>query len=308
MKLHIAALIISMIQFGCASVPLEVPMGDPQQDAALKTFAVAPDGAGLYIYRNQSLVMDVRTDIQLDGTPLGQTAAMTYLYTPVAPGRHTVTSSADNADTLEVDVKPGALAYVRQEVEVWADSPQARLHRVREEEGRSGVLECGLAPSKATTQVIEVRVEADDPAWAGPLECQASNSFGIWQFSAPGTVSVQPAVAPLHLTCNVPPGSEMETSATATAPGAHERLQEAGRKGAATGAAVGAGAGVALGVAAAPVMGPLFAIVLGVGSAFRGAEIGGVMGVMSSGDLTADDELLYPSPIAIHIRRMATSN
>lgn len=308
MKLFVAVLVISIIQFGCASVPVEVPMGDPQQDETLKTFAVAPDQAGLFVYRNQSLVMDVRTDVELDGTPLGQTAAMTYLYTPVAPGRHVVTSRAENIDTLAVDVEAGGLAYVWQEVETWADSPQVKLHRMGKDEGRSGVLECALAASKATTQAIEVQVEADDPAWAGPLECRASNSFGIWRFFAPGSVTVQPAVSPLHITCNVPAGSEMETSATAPAPGAHEKRQEAAEKGAAAGAKVGAGAGVALGVAAAPVFGPVFAVMLAVGTTFRGAELGGVIGAVSTGDLTADDQLLYPTPVAIHIRRMSESN
>ena len=293
MKHSVAALVISAILVGCASVP----MGDPQQDAALKTFAVAPDEAGIFIYRNESVALAVKLDVQLDGTPLGQTAAMTYLYASVAPGKHTITSSAENTDTLEVDITAGSLAYIWQEVELGDLSPRVKLHRMSEGEGKNGVLECKLARTTPTTQVIEVRVEADDPAWSGPLQCQASNSFGTWQFFAPGTVTVQPAASPLRITCTVPPGSAM--NASATAPSVHKRLENSERKGATTGAKVGAGAGVALGVAAAPVMGPAFAVMLGVGSAFKGAELGGVLGAV-----TAGDEIVYPSPIAIHIRRM----
>ena len=289
MKLFFAMLVISPILFGCASVPERVALGDPEQDATLKAFAVAPDQAGLFIYRNQSVSPEMWTDVRLDGT-------------------HAITSGANITDRLELDIKPGTLAYVWQEVEFSVDSPQVIFHRMGEQDGRIGVLECELALSRATTQVIEVHVQADDPAWGGPLECRASNSFGIWHFLAPGTVNVQPAVSPLQITCTVPAGSEMEASVTAPAPGVREKVQEGAREGAATGTMVGAGAGVALGVAAAPVMGPALAVVLAVGSTFQGAELGGIIGALKTGDLTADDQLLYPSPIAVHIRRLSESN
>ena len=306
MKLSFAMLVISSILLGCASESERVALGDPEQDAMFKAFTVAPDQAGLFIYRNQSFSHGVWTDVRLDGTPLGNTSAMTYLYTPVAPGYHVITSSAENTDTLELDIKAGTLAYVSQEVEAGTDSPLVKFHRMKEQDGRAGVLECNLAASTATTQVIEVQVEADDPAWAGPLECRASNSFGIWHFFAPGTVSVRSAVSPLQITCDVPAGSEMEASATA--PGSRGKVQEGAREGAATGAKVGAGAGVALGVAAAPVMGPVFAVMLAVGSTFKGAELGGAIGALNTGDVTFSDQLLYPSPISIHIRRLSESD
>lgn len=302
MKLSLTLLVIGSMLLGCVG---RVPLGDPEQDATLKAFAIAPDQAGLFIYRNQKIPL-VWTDVRLDGTPLGNTSAMTYLYTPVAPGNHVITSNAENTDTLELDIKAGTLAYVRQGVEFGIDSPQVKFQRMREQDGRVGVLECELAVSTATTQVIEVQVQADDPAWGGPLECRASNSFGIWHFFAPGSVTVQSAVSPLQITCDVPAGSEMEASATT--PGAGEKVQEGAREGAAIGAKVGAGAGVALGVAAAPVMGPVFAVMLAVGSTFKGAELGGVIGALNTGDVTVGDQLLYPSPISIHIRRLSDSN
>ena len=302
MKQFIAMLVTSLLQFGCTSTPV----GNPQQDAIQEPYAVAPENAHLYIYRKQSATADVRMDVRLDGTPLGHTDAMTYVHTPVAPGSHVVTSGAERSDALEVDIKPGSKVYVKQDVETWAESPQVRFHLVTEEEGRSGLLECTPAISQTVTQDIDVHVEADDPAWAGPLECLASNTFGTQSFFAPGTLTVQSAYSPLHITCNVPPGSEMETSATS--PGHNEKLEEGVRKGIGTGATVGAGAGVAAGLAAAPVMGPVFAIVLAVGTTFRGAELGGVIGALTTGELTANRELRYPSPIAIHIRRMSGSN
>jgi hypothetical protein len=302
MKQFIAMLVMSLLQFGCASTPAP----DPLQDTIQKPYAVAPENASLYIYRKQSATADMRMDVRLDGTPLGHTDAMTYLHTPVAPGKHVISSSAENTDRLEVEIEAGATVYLRQEVESWAESPQVRFYLAGEEEGRSGVMEAIPAKSQTTTQDIKVHVSADDPVWAGPLECQVSNSFGVWSFAATGSVTVQSAYSPLHIICNVPPGSEMETSATA--PGRNEKLEAGVRRGAGAGATVGAGAGLAAGLAAAPVMGPVFAIVLAVGSAFQGAELGGVIGAVTTGELKADENLRYPSPIAIHIRRMSEEN
>lgn len=129
---------------GCASVP----MGDPTQDAALKTFSVKPDVAGLYIFRNESMGAAVRMEVDVDGKPLGQTAAKTYLYTEISPGKHTVTSKAENSDSIEIDTIAGKLYYIWQEVKMGVLSARTKLNLVTEEEGQKGVLETKLAVPK----------------------------------------------------------------------------------------------------------------------------------------------------------------
>jgi hypothetical protein len=292
MNNFIAAVLVGASLVGCASVP----MGDPQQDAALKTFSVAPDEAGIFIYRNESTVAAVKMDVQLDGVPLGQTTSKTYLYSPVAPGRHTITSRAENTDTLEVEIKAGSLAYVWQEIKMGVASARTKLHLMNEAQGKQGVLATRLAKSTSPIQAIEVRVEADDPAWGGPLACQAANALGSWPFVAPGSVTVRLSTSPLQITCKAPAGASADASTAAP-------IERSARKGAATGAKIGAGVGVALGVAAAPVMGPAFAVLLGVGSAWKGTELGGLVGAV-----TADGNLQYPSPIAVHIKRVPSSD
>jgi len=142
-KLAVAALALAVLS-GCASVP----KGDPAQDAALKTFQVAPDQAGIYIYRNESMGAAVTMDVAIDGQPVGQTGANTYLYKQVTPGKHTVTSSAENTDTLDVDVQPGSLVYIWQEVKMGMISARTKLHEVSETQGKSGVGETSLAASR----------------------------------------------------------------------------------------------------------------------------------------------------------------
>lgn len=143
-KLFLAILGVALMT-GCASVP----MGDKTQDAKLKTFADTPkDKAGLYIYRNETMGSAVKMDVDVDGAPIGQTVSKTYLYKELAPGKHTVTSKAENTSTLEVDAKPGTLYYLWQEVKMGILSARSKLSLVSDDQGKAGVLESSLAETK----------------------------------------------------------------------------------------------------------------------------------------------------------------
>jgi uncharacterized protein YceK len=138
------AIAISLVLVGCASVP----MGDSKQDVALKTFQVPADRAGIYVYRNESIGAAVKMDVIIDGTNIGETAAKTYFYREVAPGKHTVSSKAENTDTVELDLKPGTLAFIWQEVKMGILFARTKLNIVSEEDGKKGVLETNLAAGK----------------------------------------------------------------------------------------------------------------------------------------------------------------
>lgn len=129
---------------GCASVP----MGDAGKDAELKAFTAKPGVAGLYIYRNESFGAAIRMDVEVDGQPLGQTAAKTYIYKEVPPGRHSITSKSENTDTIEVDTVAGKLYYIWQEVKMGLLYARTKLTLMSEEEGRKGVLESQLAAGR----------------------------------------------------------------------------------------------------------------------------------------------------------------
>lgn len=159
----------------------------------------------------------------------------------------------------------------------------------------STLLGCASTPS---TQALEVTVEADDPAWSGPLPCKATNPSGQWPFTAPGTVTVRRSFSPLRVSCTLPAGASAEPSVTPSR--ANAAGGERAREGASTGAKVGGGAGAVAGIAAAPLMGPGFALLLVVGGALRGAEIGGLVGAVSS-----DAAWEYPSSITLRIRAAA---
>lgn len=142
-KLFVAA-IITMNLAGCASVN----MGSPQQDAAAKTFKAPADKAAIYIYRNETMGAAIKMDVAIDGQPLGQTAAKTYLYKEVTPGKHTIESKAESTDKLELDAKPGMLYFIWQEVKMGVMSARSKLSLVSEAEGKKGVNETKLAETK----------------------------------------------------------------------------------------------------------------------------------------------------------------
>ena len=142
-KLFVAAA-IAVNLVGCASVN----MGTPQADAAAKQFVAPADKAGVYIYRNESMGSAVKMDVDLDGQPIGQTVAKTYLYKEVPAGKHTITSKAENDSTVEVDAKPGMLYYVWQEVKMGVLSARSKLQLVDAATGKAGVSESKLAETK----------------------------------------------------------------------------------------------------------------------------------------------------------------
>lgn len=141
MKKLISIAAVTMLISACTSVP----MGDPARDAALKTFKAPTEKAGLYVYRNENMGGAVRMDVLVDGVQIGSTAANTYLYSELTPGKHTVTSKAENSDSVEIDAQPGTIAFVWQEVKMGLLYARTKLHLVTSTEGKKGVEETKLA-------------------------------------------------------------------------------------------------------------------------------------------------------------------
>ncbi|MEJ2762506.1 DUF2846 domain-containing protein [Photobacterium sp. MCCC 1A19761] len=142
-KRLLAAAGLALVMTGCASVE----MADSAQDAQLKTFQTNPDVAGVYIYRNEGLGAAVTMDVAVNGQPLGQTAAHTYLYAELPEGKHTIQSEAENTSELELDVKKGRLYYIWQEVKMGIMYARNKLQLVDENTGQQGVKESKLAVS-----------------------------------------------------------------------------------------------------------------------------------------------------------------
>jgi hypothetical protein len=139
----VRALVIAAALFaaGCASVP----MGSPQQDQAVKTFATSPGKAGVYVFRNEGFGGAVTMDVLLDDQPLGQTGPKTFLYVQVEPGYHRLSSKAENVSMVNFIAEAGRNYFIWQEVKMGFLYARNELKIVDEKTGQQGVLECSLA-------------------------------------------------------------------------------------------------------------------------------------------------------------------
>jgi len=137
-KFLLPTLLVSMFFSGCASVP----MGDPVRDIELKRFRAPMEKAGVFIYRNEIFGAEVRMDILVDGRDVGSTAARTFVYVELEPGTHLITSKAPSGrDSIELNLTPGSLTFLWQEVKMGGYGARTKIHLVTEEQGKRGVLE-----------------------------------------------------------------------------------------------------------------------------------------------------------------------
>lgn len=139
----VAVLLASMLFAGCASVP----MASKEEDAAAKAFkAPAAEVTGVYIYRDSNFGAAVKKLVALDGKPLFQSAAKTYFYTEVQPGKHTLSTESEFGDnTLDFVAEGGKNQFYRNYIKMGVFVGGANLEAVSEEDGKAGVLECERA-------------------------------------------------------------------------------------------------------------------------------------------------------------------
>lgn len=198
----LAALAFALLMTGCASVP----MGDAGQDSALKTFpAPRPGTAGIYIYRNETFGAAIKQVLDIDGMTLGQSAAKTYFYTEVAPGRHTITSRAENTDSVDINAVAGKLYFVWQEIKMGLVQARTKLNLVNDAEGKKGVRESQLAASSLTPTAIAAApaaaarsqpaapVPSAVPVAPGAYAGQWSGSYRCGEFVGTWRISTSPA-------------------------------------------------------------------------------------------------------------------
>ena len=140
-KIMLVGLLVSTaLVSGCATVP----MASVERDTQSKTFSVKPDKANIYVYRSESMGGAVKMDVDIDGKPIGQTVAKSYFAMEVAPGKHTLTSKAENDSILDVEAEAGKNYFVWQEVKMGLLYARNKLQLVDDATGKAGVSECKL--------------------------------------------------------------------------------------------------------------------------------------------------------------------
>jgi PBP1b-binding outer membrane lipoprotein LpoB len=129
---------------GCASVP----MASVERDTAAKSFAVKPDKANIYVYRNETIGSAIKMPVALNGKLVGDTGPTTYMVLEVPPGTHTILSKTENDSTLTINAVGGRNYFVWQEVKMGMFAARSALQQVDEAKGKAGVAECKLIEVK----------------------------------------------------------------------------------------------------------------------------------------------------------------
>lgn len=133
----LAAVLSSLSLTSCRSVP----MASVQEDTVGKSFKPNPDGARIYLYRNELFGGEIKIDVALDGQPVGKTLPNTYLLLDVPVGNHSILSESENKDVLDINAEKGKIYYVWQEVKLGMWLARNKLQLVDEATGKKGVLE-----------------------------------------------------------------------------------------------------------------------------------------------------------------------
>ncbi len=144
MKIRKALLILVTLAIVTLSGCATVPMASKAQDTEAKQFIVPEGKSSIYVYRNEFLGGAVAMEIDLDGSQVAITRANNYVRLIVEPGKHTITSHAENEHSVDVNAEKGKNHFVWQEAKMGIMMARTKLNLVDEEEGRQGVNECSL--------------------------------------------------------------------------------------------------------------------------------------------------------------------
>ncbi len=132
-------ILLTSLMIGCSpSVPLE----NHQADYNAKKFITNNNKSNIYIYRNETL--SERVTVTIDEKIIGDTGPKTFLKVTINPGKHTISSLAENVSKVTLNTKPGHNYYIWQENKMGISMTHTKLHIVSEIDGKKGVRECKL--------------------------------------------------------------------------------------------------------------------------------------------------------------------
>ena len=146
MKSVLLATVISIsLLAGCASVP----MGSNTESNLAKEFRLpAPDKAGIYIYRKDTVVgAALKKGVWIDKECIGETARGVFFYHEVDGDKdHTISTESEfSPNDLVIYMKSGMLYFVQQFIKMGLLVGGAGVEQKDEEIGKKEVSELNMA-------------------------------------------------------------------------------------------------------------------------------------------------------------------
>ena len=111
---------------GCGSAPL----APPKADTLAKQMLPAEGKAVIYLFRNSPPSAGWTIPVTLDGKEMGVTGGQTYFRWEVSPGEHMIISKTHTWSGLMVNVEPGHMYYVWQDIGIGFFVPTSELRFV----------------------------------------------------------------------------------------------------------------------------------------------------------------------------------
>ncbi len=101
-------LVLPFLFIGCASTPKP----PPQYRAASNSFTPPAGKAGLYVFKEGSLIPATDShQISLDGQLLGIVSSSSFIYSPITPGAHVITGESGQ---VNLTAQAGQNYFVKQ--------------------------------------------------------------------------------------------------------------------------------------------------------------------------------------------------
>jgi len=123
-----------------------------QHDSTAKSLTPVDGKSIVYILRPTNFGALVRMGVDCDGASIGATHAKTYIYSILSPGKHTLVSKAENKYSLDVDLEPGKIYYIKQKVEMGFAFAETALAVISDEDGKKYLEKCKLSKDNVYSQ------------------------------------------------------------------------------------------------------------------------------------------------------------
>ena len=134
-----------------SSTPLPARLSRKEKDKWAKSLKPDDGKALVYIVRPSMMGALIHMKVRCDSVPIGSTSAGNYVYAMLEPGKHTLTSHAENLATLDIVVEAGKVYYIRQRSEMGALYAETDLELVDEKDGQKYLKKCEIAKDNAAT-------------------------------------------------------------------------------------------------------------------------------------------------------------
>lgn len=145
--LKLLALASIALIYGCASAPSMEKMQAEVAGYELPKATTADQGL-VYVVRPSNAGGLVRFNVFLDdredASEMGYNRGNQYIYFYVEPGKHTISSKAENWADLSFEVRAGEVVFIKQEVEVGMLMARNSLVLLGDTEGRYLVKDASL--------------------------------------------------------------------------------------------------------------------------------------------------------------------